>query len=75
VYTIYLVPHTHYDAVWALSKEDYLYINIDIIMKQALDLTEKMPRCPRYIKNRVINILPFAAGQIGINRLNSGGRD
>ncbi len=40
MYTIYLVPHTHYDAVWALSREDYLYINIDIIMKQALDLTE-----------------------------------
>jgi len=38
--TIYLVPHTHYDAVWALTKEDYLYINIDLIMKQALDLME-----------------------------------
>jgi alpha-mannosidase len=37
---IYLVPHSHYDAVWALTKEDYLYINIDLIVKQALDFME-----------------------------------
>ncbi|MDD5509236.1 MAG: glycoside hydrolase family 38 C-terminal domain-containing protein [Dehalococcoidales bacterium] len=37
---IYLVPHSHYDAVWALTKEDYFYINIDLIIKQALDLVE-----------------------------------
>lgn len=37
---IYLVPHSHYDAVWALTKEDYFYINIDLIVKQALDLME-----------------------------------
>lgn len=41
MYTIYLVPHTHYDAVWAFTKEDYLYVNIEIILKQALDLMEK----------------------------------
>jgi len=37
---IYLVPHSHYDAVWVLTKEDYLYINIDLIVKQALDFVE-----------------------------------
>jgi alpha-mannosidase len=39
--TIYLVPHSHYDAVWALTKEDYFYINLDVIIKQALDLMER----------------------------------
>jgi alpha-mannosidase len=38
--TIYLVPHTHYDAVWALTKEDYLYINIDLILKQVVEIME-----------------------------------
>ena len=38
---IYLVPHTHYDAVWVFTKEDYFYINIDLILKQAVDLMEK----------------------------------
>ena len=37
---IYLVPHSHYDATWALNKEDYLYINIDLIVKPALELIE-----------------------------------
>ncbi|MBN2186837.1 MAG: glycoside hydrolase [Dehalococcoidia bacterium] len=41
MYTIYLVPHSHYDAVWAFSKEDYLYINVDQILKQIVDLMEK----------------------------------
>jgi len=39
--TIYLVPHSHYDAVWAFTKEDYLYINIEQILKQAVSLMEK----------------------------------
>jgi len=38
---IYLVPHTHYDAVWVFTKQDYFYINIDLILKQAIDLMEK----------------------------------
>jgi alpha-mannosidase len=41
MHTIYLVPHSHYDAVWAFTKEDYLYINIEQILKQAVDLMEK----------------------------------
>ncbi|MFC2042506.1 glycoside hydrolase, partial [Chloroflexota bacterium] len=41
MYTIYLVPHTHYDAVWAFTKEDYLYINIELILKEVIDLMEK----------------------------------
>ena len=41
MYTIYLVPHSHYDAIWAFSKEDYLYINIEQILKKAVELMEK----------------------------------
>jgi len=29
--TIYLVPHTHYDAIWVFTKEDYFYINLMLI--------------------------------------------
>lgn len=36
--TIYLVPHTHYDAIWVFNKEDYFHINIEFILKQAVDL-------------------------------------
>ena len=39
--TVYLVPHTHYDAVWVFTKEDYFYINIELILKQAMELMEK----------------------------------
>ena len=39
--TIYLVPHTHYDAVWVLTKEDYFYINIELILRKAVELIEK----------------------------------
>jgi hypothetical protein len=28
---VYLVPHTHYDAIWVFTKEDYFYINIELI--------------------------------------------
>ena len=37
-HTIYVVPHTHYDAVWVFNKEDYLYINIELILRQAVEL-------------------------------------
>jgi len=40
-YTIYLIPHTHYDAIWVFSKEDYFYINIDLILKKVVELMEK----------------------------------
>ena len=39
--TIFLVPHTHYDAIWAFNKEDYFYINTELIMKDAVDLVKK----------------------------------
>lgn len=39
-YVIHLVPHTHYDAVWVFTKEDYFYINIDMILKKVLKLIE-----------------------------------
>lgn len=35
--TIFLVPHTHYDVVWAMNKEDYLRIHKKLL-RQALDL-------------------------------------
>ncbi|MFQ5769998.1 MAG: hypothetical protein ACE5HX_05645, partial [bacterium] len=35
--TIYLVPHSHYDIVWAFNKEDYLYIN-EFIMQKAVKM-------------------------------------
>ncbi len=38
---IYLVPHTHYDAVWVLTKEDYFYINIELILRKAVQLIQK----------------------------------
>jgi alpha-mannosidase len=38
---IFLVPHTHYDAIWIFNKEDYYHINIELILKQALDLIKK----------------------------------
>jgi alpha-mannosidase len=40
-YTIYLVPHTHYDAVWVFTKEDYFYINIELILRNAVELIQK----------------------------------
>ena len=39
--TIYLVPHTHYDAIWVFNKNDYYYINIELILKQAVELIKK----------------------------------
>ena len=37
--TIYLVPHTHYDVVWAFTKEEYLKIN-EAVLEEALRLME-----------------------------------
>jgi alpha-mannosidase len=39
--TIYLVPHTHYDAIWAFTKQDYFYINMLLILKEVVELIEK----------------------------------
>jgi alpha-mannosidase len=41
MYRIYLVPHSHYDAVWAFTKEDYLYITIEEILKEAVKMMAK----------------------------------
>ncbi|MEJ2721932.1 MAG: glycoside hydrolase, partial [bacterium] len=38
--TIYLVPHTHYDVAWAMTKEDYLNIHKKIL-RQALDMIQR----------------------------------
>src|SRR3970040_1425697 len=38
--TIHIVPHMHYDAVWILNKDYYLF-NIEYILKQALNLIKK----------------------------------
>lgn len=40
-YVIHLVPHTHYDAIWVFTKEDYFYINIDMILKAVIKIMEK----------------------------------
>ena len=37
--TIYLVPHTHYDVVWAFSKEEYFQVS-ESILEEALRLME-----------------------------------
>jgi alpha-mannosidase len=39
--TIHIVPHMHYDAVWILNKEDYYFVNIEYILKQALNLIKR----------------------------------
>ena len=39
--TIYLVPHTHYDAIWVFTKEDYFHINLLLILKDVVELVEK----------------------------------
>jgi alpha-mannosidase len=40
---IYLVPHTHYDAIWVFNKEDYFHINIEFILKKAVELMKTNP--------------------------------
>jgi alpha-mannosidase len=40
--TIYLVPHMHYDAIWAFTKEDYFHINMMFILKTVVELLEKV---------------------------------
>lgn len=42
-FTIYLVPHSHYDVVWIFSKEDYAFINCDLIIRKALEIMEEDP--------------------------------
>ncbi len=37
-HVIYLVPHTHYDAIWVFNREDYFHINIEFILKKAIGL-------------------------------------
>ena len=39
--TIHIVPHMHYDAVWILNKEDYYFVNIEYILKHAINLIKK----------------------------------
>jgi len=34
---VYLVPHCHYDAAWAFTKEDYLLI-FELVLKKAIEL-------------------------------------
>lgn len=38
--TVFLVPHTHYDVVWAMTKDDYYRIHKKLL-RQALDLIAK----------------------------------
>ncbi|MBM3141455.1 MAG: glycoside hydrolase [Chloroflexi bacterium] len=38
--TIYLVPHSHYDVVWAFTKEDYYFIN-EMILTNAVKMIKE----------------------------------
>ncbi len=38
--TIHIVPHSHYDVVWAFCKEDYYKIN-EIILEKAIEMIKK----------------------------------
>ncbi len=38
--TVFLVPHTHYDVVWAMTKDDYYRIHKKLL-RQALDMIAK----------------------------------
>lgn len=40
-HSIYVVPHTHYDAIWVFTKNDYFYINIDMILRKVCSLMKK----------------------------------
>ena len=40
---IYLAPHTHYDAIWVFNKEDYFHINIEFILKKAVEVIKANP--------------------------------
>ena len=33
--TIYLVPHSHFDAIWIFAQDDYFSINMDILREVA----------------------------------------
>jgi len=38
--TIHLVPHSHYDVVWAFTKEDYLHIQ-EMVLRKAIDMIKQ----------------------------------
>ncbi len=38
--TIYLTPHSHYDVVWAFTKDDYYHIN-EIILQDAVEMIKR----------------------------------
>ena len=38
--TVYLVPHSHYDVVWAFSKDDYYFIN-EMILTSAIEMIKQ----------------------------------
>jgi alpha-mannosidase len=38
---VYLVPLSHYDVIWVFTKEDYYYINIDLILRKVVEILVK----------------------------------
>ncbi|MEA2051841.1 MAG: hypothetical protein U9O90_03330 [Euryarchaeota archaeon] len=38
--TIYLVPNAHFDALWVFTKEEHLYINLMLVLKEVAELVE-----------------------------------
>lgn len=38
---VYIVPHSHYDAIWIFNKKDNLEINCNYILKKAIEILKK----------------------------------
>lgn len=38
---MYIVPHSHYDAIWIFNKQDNLDINCNYIIKKAIEILKK----------------------------------
>jgi alpha-mannosidase len=51
---IYLIPHTHYDAIWVFTKDDYFYINIEMILKKVIDMLDKTKKFKFTIEQRYL---------------------
>lgn len=38
---MYVVPHSHYDAIWIFSKEENFDINCNFIIKKAIEILKR----------------------------------
>jgi alpha-mannosidase len=51
---IFLIPHTHYDAIWVFTKDDYFHINIEMIMEKVVNMLEKTKEFKFIIEQRYL---------------------